>query len=36
MAQPKKPTPPVSTTPSVVPPVDLKQLPKKGVATKVT
>lgn len=37
MAQPKKPTQPVSTTPSVpsvVPPVDLKQLPKKGaVAT---
>ena len=31
MALPKKPTQPTSTTPSVVPPVDLKQLPKKGV-----
>jgi hypothetical protein len=33
MAQPKKPTQPVSTTPPVVPPVDLKQLPKKGVVS---
>ena len=31
MALPKKPTQPTSTPPSVVPPVDLKQLPKKGV-----
>jgi len=33
MAQPKKTTQPVSTTPPVVPPVDLKQLPKKGVVS---
>ena len=33
MAQPKKPTQPVSTTPSVESPVDLKQPPKKGVAS---